>query len=69
MRRPPAGVMLFGAREGTLAAVAQPVERVLGKDEVMGPIPISSSFVGRSKNFPRGRSVRPIDSDSSNRSA
>ncbi len=32
-----------------LAAVAQPVERVLGKDEVMGPIPISSSFVGRSK--------------------
>ncbi len=27
----------------TLAAVAQLVERVLGKDEVMGPNPISSS--------------------------
>jgi hypothetical protein len=27
-----------------LAAVAQPVERVLGKDEVKGPIPFSSSF-------------------------
>ena len=38
-----------GARQTALAAVAQPVERVLGKDEVMGPIPISSSFVGRSK--------------------
>ena len=25
-----------------IAAVAQPVERVLGKDEVMGPNPISS---------------------------
>ncbi len=36
------------------AAVAQLVERVLGKDEVMGPNPISSSLVvprvpGRSK--------------------
>ena len=28
----------------THAAVAQLVERVLGKDEVMGPTPISSSF-------------------------
>ena len=28
------------------AAVAQSVERVLGKDEVMGPSPISSSCVG-----------------------
>ena len=28
--------------EPSVAAVAQPVERVLGKDEVMGPIPISS---------------------------
>jgi hypothetical protein len=27
-----------------LAAVAQSVERVLGKDEVMGSSPISSSF-------------------------
>ena len=26
-----------------IAAVAQPVERVLGKDEVMGSTPISSS--------------------------
>jgi hypothetical protein len=26
----------------TVAAVAQLVERILGKDEVMGPIPISS---------------------------
>ena len=30
------------ARERTRAAVAQLVERVLGKDEVMGPTPISS---------------------------
>ena len=29
-----------------IAAVAQSVERVLGKDEVMGPNPISSSRVG-----------------------
>ena len=31
-----------------VAAVAQLVERVLGKDEVMGPSPISSSFFWRS---------------------
>ena len=37
------------APETKLAAVAQLVERVLGKDEVMGPNPISSSFVGRSQ--------------------
>ena len=30
------------ASGGSVAAVAQPVERVLGKDEVMGSNPISS---------------------------
>ncbi len=38
-----------GSCEAAQAAVAQPVERVLGKDEVMGPIPISSSYVGRGR--------------------
>jgi hypothetical protein len=33
-------------RDGEVAAVAQLVERVLGKDEVMGPNPISSSVYG-----------------------
>ena len=36
-----------------LAAVAQLVERVLGKDEVMGPNPISS-FVNESMSSPVG---------------
>ena len=34
----------LGAREMTQAAVAQSVERVLGKDEVKGPNPLSSSY-------------------------
>ena len=52
---------LFGAAaaELYLAAVAQLVERVLGKDEVMGPNPISSSFVGLSDK--RSPSDRPIE--------
>ena len=36
-------VFLTGARRHRVAAVAQLVERVLGKDEVMGSSPISSS--------------------------
>ena len=35
--------------EMTQAAVAQSVERVLGKDEVKGPIPFSSSWLGDRK--------------------
>jgi hypothetical protein len=38
-----------------LAAVAQSVERVLGKDEVMGPNPISSS-----QKRPSGRWVKLV---------
>ena len=34
--------LMVMARDRTGAAVAQLVERVLGKDEVMGPSPISS---------------------------
>ena len=66
VRRPTASAF-DGARERTLAAVAQPVERVLGKDEVKGPIPFSSSFVGRSGTSAVGSSVRPVYS--SNRPA
>ena len=39
----------FRIRHWNEAAVAQPVERVLGKDEVKGPIPFSSSLVGQRK--------------------
>ena len=62
------------AGDGTRAAVAQLVERVLGKDEVTGPNPVSSSQRSddRSRrfgrrisdvNFPRGVVPPFVDSE------
>jgi hypothetical protein len=39
------GHVLSGLGKMTQAAVAQSVERVLGKDEVKGPNPLSSSYL------------------------
>ena len=39
-----AGALVEGATPDGQAAVAQPVERVLGKDEVTGSNPVSSSI-------------------------
>jgi hypothetical protein len=47
------------AHEDMKAAVAQPVERILGKDEVMGPIPISS-FSSDERGSPRGDPAVPV---------